>query len=141
MYQFRIDHNNFPSTKFSLWIFHMVILPLAMISELNILKLHKMKPWHWKSHHNSSGFVKKQMDSFVPFLHHFNHLQTHCVVLLPCMPRIQPVFLPDVLYKLEKLQMSICLTACNQCLDFNNSTLSSNHHHYPHMPGRNNTVH
>ena len=73
MYQFRIDHNNFPSTKFSLWIFHMVILQPAMTSVLNISELHKMKPWQWKFHH-SSGFVKKQMDSFVPFLHHSNHL-------------------------------------------------------------------
>ena len=24
-----------------------------------------------------SGFVKKQMDNFVPFLHHFDHMQTH----------------------------------------------------------------
>ena len=38
--------------------------------------------------HDSSGFVKKQMDSFVLFLHHFNHLQTHHLVLQLCMPRI-----------------------------------------------------
>ena len=43
--------------------------------------------------HNITGFFKMQMNSFVPFLHHFNHLQTHCLVLLPCMPRTQPVFL------------------------------------------------
>ena len=108
MYQFRIDHSNFPFTKFSLWIFHMVILPLIMISALNISELHKMKPWQWKSHHDSSAFVKKQMGSFVTFLHYFNCLQTHHFVLLPCVPRIQPVFLPDVLYKSGKLQMSVC---------------------------------
>ena len=108
MYQFRIGHNNSASSKFSLWIFHMVILPLALISALNISELHKMKPWQWKSCHNSSGFVKKQMDSFVPFLHHFNHLQTHCLVLLPCMPRTQPVFLSNVFYKSGKLHMSVC---------------------------------
>ena len=50
----------------------MVIVQLAMISILNILELHKMKPWQWKSCHNSSGFVKKHMDSFVRFLHHSN---------------------------------------------------------------------
>ena len=31
--------------KISLWIFHMVILQLAMISILNISELHEMKPW------------------------------------------------------------------------------------------------
>ena len=35
--QFRIIHNNFPSTKFSFWISHMVILQPAMPSVLNIL--------------------------------------------------------------------------------------------------------
>ena len=30
--------------KILLWTFHMVILPLAMISVLNIFELHKMKP-------------------------------------------------------------------------------------------------
>ena len=42
----------------------MVVLLLTMISALNISELHKMKAWQWKSCHNSSGFVKKQMDSF-----------------------------------------------------------------------------
>ena len=59
--------------KISLWIFHMVILQLSMIAILNISELHGMKPWQWKSCHSSSGFIRKQMDSFVPFLHHFNH--------------------------------------------------------------------
>ena len=77
--------------------FCMVILPLAMISVLNISELHQMKPWQWKSCHLGSGFVKKQMDSFVLFLHHLNHLQTDCLVLQPFMLRTQPVFLPDVL--------------------------------------------
>ena len=63
----------FPSTKFSLWIFHMVILQLTTTSILSISELHKMKPCQWKSHHTSSAFVKKQMDSFVTFLHHANH--------------------------------------------------------------------
>ena len=67
-----------------------------------------MKPWQWKSCHDSSGFAKKNMDSFVPFLHHFNHLQTHHLVLLPCIPRTQPVFQPDVPYKSGNLQMSAC---------------------------------
>ena len=40
-----------------------------------------------------------QTDSFVPFLHHFNYLQTHCLALLLCMPSIQPAFQPDVLYR------------------------------------------
>ena len=108
MYQFRIGHNNSPSTKFSLWTSHMVILLLTMISALNILELQKTKPWQWKSCHDSSGFVQKQMDSFVPFLHHFSLLQTHHLVLLTCMLRTQPVYLLDVLYKSGKLQMSVC---------------------------------
>ena len=62
----------------------------------------------WKFCHNSSGFVKKQMDNFVPFLHLFNHLQTHHLALLPCMPRMQPAFQPDVLYRSGNLQMSVC---------------------------------
>ena len=52
----------FPSTKFSLWIFSMEILQLTMISILNILESCKMKPWQWKSHHNSSEYLKKQME-------------------------------------------------------------------------------
>ena len=108
MYEFRIGHNNSPSTKFSLWIFQMVILLLAMISALNILELHKMKPWQWKSCHSSSGFVKKQMDSFVPFLHHFNHLPSHHLALQPCMPRTQPVFQLDIPYRSGNLQRSVC---------------------------------
>ena len=109
MYQFRINHNNFPSIKFSLWIFHMVILQVAITSILNILELQKMKPWQWKSHHVSSAFVKKQMDSLVTFLHHSNHSQTHHLALQLCMPRIQLVSLPDAHYRLEKAQMSVCL--------------------------------
>ena len=93
---------------FNLNIPHANILLHAMISALNILELHKMKPWQWKFHHNSSGFVKKQMDNFVPFLHHFNHLQTHHFALLLCTPRTQPVFQPDVLYRSENLQISAC---------------------------------
>ena len=53
MYQFRTGHNNSPSTKYLLWIFYMVILQLAMISIFNTSKLHKMKPWQWKSQHDS----------------------------------------------------------------------------------------
>ena len=70
--------------KFSLWIFHMVILQLATTSILNISELHKMKSWQWKSHHASSAFVKKKMDHFVTFLHHSNHLQTppSCITAL-----------------------------------------------------------
>ena len=37
------------------------------------------------------------MDSFVPFLHHFNCLHIHHLVLQLCLPRILPVCLPDVL--------------------------------------------
>ena len=33
------------------------------------------------------------------------------------------------------------LSTCTKCLDINNGTLSSSSHNYPHMPGRNNTVH
>ena len=108
MYQFRIGHNNSPSTKFSHWIFYMVILLPAMMSTLNILGLHKMKPWQWKFHHNNSGFVKKQTDSIVPFLHHFNHLQAHCLALLLYMSKIQPAFQADVPYRSGNLQMSVC---------------------------------
>ena len=81
----------------------MVILQLTMITVLNIVELHKMKPWQWKCHHDSSGFVKKQMDSFVPFLHHFNHLQTHCFALQPFTPRVQPASLPDVHYRVKNV--------------------------------------
>ena len=141
MYQFRINHNNFQSTKFSLWIFHMVIYQPTMISVLNISEVYKMKPWQWKSCHDSSGFVKKQMDSFVPFPHHFNCLQIHHLVLQLCVPRIQPVSLPDVHYRSGNFRCQHAFTACTKCLDFNNSTFHSNHHNYPHLPGRNNTVH
>ena len=41
----------------------------------------------------------------------------------------------------KNLRCQYALRACTQCLDFNKSTLSSNHHNYPHMPGRNNAVH
>ena len=51
MYQFRINLNDFPSTKFPLWIIHKVILQLTMMSILNISELHKMKPWQCKSPH------------------------------------------------------------------------------------------
>ena len=70
--------------------------------------------WQWKFHHNSSGFVKKQMDSFVPFLHHFNHLQTQCLALLLCMPRIQP----DVLFRSGNLQMSVCPLNFHQMIGY-----------------------
>ena len=108
MYQFRISNNSLPSTKFSYWIFHMVILLSTMTSTLSILGLHKMKPWQWKFLHNNSGFVKKQMDSFVQFLHHFNHLQTHHLALLPYMSKTWPASQPDVLYKSGNLQMLVC---------------------------------
>ena len=95
------------STKFSHWIFHMVIILPAIMSTLNILGLHKMKPWQWKFCHNS-GFVKKQMDSFVQSLHHFNHLQAHPLALLLYMSKIQPAFQPDILYRSGNLQMLVC---------------------------------
>ena len=65
-----------------------------------------------------SGFVKKQMDSFVPFLHPYNPLQIHHLVLWLCMPRIWLVSLPDVHYKLEKAQMSVCLLILLQMFGF-----------------------
>ena len=85
----------------------MEILQLATISIVNIWELHKMKPWQWKFHHDSSESVKKQMDSFVTFLHHSNHLPTHCLALQLCTPRIQVKSLPDVHNRLEKAQMSV----------------------------------
>ena len=51
--------------------------------------------------------VKKHTDSFVTFLYHFNHLQTHHLALLLYMSKIQPAFQPDVLYKSGNLQMSV----------------------------------
>ena len=78
---------------------------------------------------------------FVPFLHHFNHLQTHCLALQPCMPRTQPVFLPDVLYRSGNLQMSVCLLNLYQMFGYYQQHPSSIHHNYPHRPGRNNSVH
>ena len=90
----------------------------------------EISPWQFR-------IVTKQMDSCAPFLHHFKHLQTHHVVLLPCMSRTQPVFLPDQ----EIFRCQCALSTCTKCLDINNSTLSSVHCNYPHMPGRNNTVH
>ena len=84
MYQFRIGLNSLPSTKFPHWIFHTVILLPSMMSTLSISGLHKVKPWQWKFLHSNSGFVKKQTDSFVQTLHHFNHLQTNlsCITAL-----------------------------------------------------------
>ena len=41
----------------------------------------------------------------------------------------------------ENFRCQYTLTACTQCSDFNNSTLSSDHHKYSHVPGRNNAVH
>ena len=41
-------------------------------------------------------------------LHHFNHLQTHHVALLPYMSKIQPASQPDVLYKSGNLQKLVC---------------------------------
>ena len=100
---------NFPSTKFSLWIFPMEILQLTTISILNTLKSCKMKPWLWKFHHDSLEYVKKQMDSFVTFLHHSNYLLTQHLALQLCTSRLQLVSLPGVHYRLEKAQMSVCL--------------------------------
>ena len=74
----------------------MVILQPALTSTLNILELHKMKPWQWKCHLDSSKFVRKQMDSFVTFLHHSNYLQARHLAPQLCTPRIQLVSLPDV---------------------------------------------
>ena len=89
-----IPHGNFTACKTSI---------------LNISALHRMKPWLWKYHPDSSGFVKKQMDSFVTSLHHSNHSQTHHLALQLCMPRIELVSLPVIQYRLEKHQMSVCL--------------------------------
>ena len=108
MYQFRIGHNSLPSTIFLHWTFHMVILLPAMMSTLSTLGSHRMKPWQWKFLHNNSGFVKKQMDSFVQSLHCSNHLQTHHLALLPYMSKIQPASWPDVPYKSGNLQMLVC---------------------------------
>ena len=103
-------------------IFTLVIphgnLLLAMISALSISELHRMKSWQWKSHHVNSGFVNKQMDSFVPFLHHFNHLQIHHLVILPCMLRIQPAFQLDVTYRSGNHQMSVCPLNLQQMFGF-----------------------
>ena len=66
----------------------------------------------------SSGFVKKQMDNVVPFLHHFNHLQTHHLALLLYMPGMQPAFQPDVLYRSGNLQMSVCPLSLHQMFGF-----------------------
>ena len=38
----------------------------------------------------------------------FQPLANHCLALLLCMPRIQPAFQPDVLYRSGNLQMSAC---------------------------------
>ena len=141
MYQFRINHNNFPSTKFYFGYPPIETLQLTMISLFNISESCKMKPWQWKFHHNSSEYIKKQMGSFVTFLHHSNCLLTHCLAVQLCMSIIELVSLPDVHYRLEKAQMSVCLLNSTKCLDFNNSTLSSNHHNYPHLPRRNNEIH
>ena len=40
--------------------------------------------------HNNSGFVKNKMDSFLLFLHCFNHLQTHHLALLPYIYKNTP---------------------------------------------------
>ena len=56
------------------------------------------------------------------------------------MPRIQPAFQPNVLYKSGNLRCQYTPTTCPKCLDINNSTLSSSSHNYTHMPGRNSTV-
>ena len=58
-----------------------------------------------------------------------------------CMPKTQPAFWLDVPYRSRKLQMLVCPHSLHQMFGFNYSTLSSNHHNYPHMPGRNSTVH
>ena len=51
------------------------------------------------------------MDNFAQFLHHFNHLQTHHLAVLPYMSKIQLAFQLDVPYKSGNLQMSVC--TCN----------------------------
>ena len=80
------------------------------------------------------------MDSFVPSLHHSNHLQTHCLALLPYMSKIQPASQPDVPYKSGNLWMLVCPHNLSPILDIDNSTLINNSHNYSHMPGRDNTV-
>ena len=67
-----------------------------------------------ESHHNTSESVKKEMDSFVAFLHHSNHLQTHHLALQLCTPGLQQVSLPDVHYRLAKPHMSVCLHSLHQ---------------------------
>ena len=61
---------------------------------------------------------RSMWDSFETFLHHWNHLQTHHLALLLCMPRIQSVSLPDVHYRLEKLHMSVYLHKLNQMFGY-----------------------
>ena len=61
MYQFRINHNNFPSTKFLLWIFLMETSQFAMISIPNISESYKMKlaveisPWQFRICQKANG--------------------------------------------------------------------------------------
>ena len=119
-YQYLCMHVLITNKQFLL----LIDVPIQDWSQLSIYKiftlifpmviLQSMKPWQWKSHHNSSGSVKKWMDSFVTFLHHSDHLQTHHLALWLCMPRIQLVSLPDVHYRLENAQISVCLHSLHQ---------------------------
>ena len=63
--------------NFFLWIFPTIITQPAMISTTNILELHKTRLWQFKSHISSSGFVRRQMDTFIRLLHPFSCLPTH----------------------------------------------------------------
>ena len=138
MYQFRINHNNFPSAKISLWIFHMVILQLATASILNILQLHKKKPLQWKSHHTSSAFVKKQR--YIPPL--FQPL-TNPPSYITALYTKNTASISNIcsLQIRKKLRCQYAFTACTKCSNPNNSTLCSNHHNYPHLPRVNNEIH
>ena len=78
-----------------------------VISAPHILGIHRMQLWQEKFHKTSSAYVKQQTDSFVTFIHHFNHLPTLCFASQPYMPRMQLVFPIDVCYKSEKLKASV----------------------------------
>ena len=143
MYQFRINHNNFQSTKLSLWIFHMVILQLVMLLLLNILELHKMKPMAVEISPQQFGICQEANGQFCTIPTPFQLLANlpSCIAALYAK-NTASIPMQDVHYRLEKASdVSMLSQTCTQCLDFNHSTFSSNHHNYPHMPWRNNTDH
>ena len=77
---------------------------------------------------------------FLQFLPHFNHLQTHHLASLPYMPKYSQHFIQMFFTNQEIFGCHNALTTCPQCLDINNSTLSSSSHGCNHMPGRDTTV-